>query len=173
MNLNDFKMGYVLAYKSTGSLFNRLIVKRQLAAGFAEEQAQYVHVEISGGERHSIDISPPISKLIDITKVHRGRYVKVLKLNTDDFYMKRYKVAYFSASLCNKVYDFSGVLSFLLKWITHNNRLYFCSEGVAWAFNMVYNKLFLEPNKVMPANYLTSAHFETVWEGIIEEAKET
>ena len=40
MNLNTFKMGYILAYKSTGSLINRLIVKRQLGAGFKPEDSR-------------------------------------------------------------------------------------------------------------------------------------
>lgn len=169
-NLDLFKMGYILAYKATGSLFNRLIEKRQLEAGFKPSEAEFVHTEISGGEKHSVNISPPFSKLIDITRKHKGRYVKVLRYKADDFAAKRYKIAYFSGTLCNKVYDFSGILSFLFKWITHNNRLYFCSEGCAWAYKMVYPRCFAKPaNEVMPADFVASSQFECAFEGIIEE----
>ena len=169
-NVDDFKMGYIIAYKSTGSLFNRLITKRQLQAGFSEEEAQYVHLEVSGGGRHSVNISPPISKMIDITKVHKGRGACLLRYKNDDYEARgRYKVAYFSAALCaNRPYDVSGVLSFLFKWITHNNRLYFCSEGVMAALKMEYPRVMPIPaHKVMPAHFIASKQFEKVWEGVL------
>lgn len=170
MNLNAFKMGYVLAYKNTGSLLNRMIVKRQIEAGFKPKEAIYTHIEVSGGGRHSININPPISKLIDITKVHKGREVAILRFKGKDFDAKRYKVAYFSAALCsNRIYDFSGILSFIFKWITHNNRLYFCSEGALAAYKMVYPRCMPIPaEKCMPAHFIGSKQFEKVWEGVVE-----
>jgi hypothetical protein len=169
-NTNIPKMGYVLAYKSTGSWVNRMIIKKQLEQGFSEEASQYTHVEVSGGGKHSIDISPPLSKLIDITKTHKGRYISILKYRAEDFAIKRYKVAYFSAALCsNRPYDFSGIFSFVFKWLSHNNRLYFCSEGVLAAFKMVYPRCMpLPAEKAMPAHFVASNQFETVWEGIIK-----
>ena len=168
--LDKFKMGYIILYKNDGSLFGNLIAKRQLVAGFSPHDAQVTHVEISGGEKHAINISPPISKLIDITKMHKGRYVYLLKYK-NELYEKalRYKVAYFSASLCNKGYDIPGILSFLFKWIKHNNRLYFCSEGCAWSFSIVFPKIFgdLTSDKIMPAHFFNSELFDRVWEGII------
>lgn len=162
------RMGYVLAYKSTGSLVGRMITKKQIEAGFSPEEAEYVHTEISGGGIHSVNIAPPRSRLIEINKKHKGRHVKILRYKEMCFYARRHKIAYFSASLCNKKYDFSGIFAFLFKWISHNNRLYFCSEGCAWAYKMVYPRCFPKPaNKIMPADFVASTKFETVWCGII------
>lgn len=168
--LNKFRMGYAILYRSDGSLFNNAIVKRQLAAGFSPHDAQVTHVEISGGEVHSINISPPISKLINIAEVHKGRYAYVVRYKNQAYEdALRYKVAYFSATLCNKGYDISGILAFLFKWIKQNNRLYFCSEGALWALQMgcKENILGINPDKCMPANFFADI-FEQVWQGIIK-----
>ena len=144
--LDRFKMGYVILYKTDGSFTNNQIVSRQLSAGFSPHDAQVTHSEISGGGKHSINISPPVSQLIDITKRHKGRYAYLLRYKNEEYERAlRYKVAYFSASLCNKGYDFSGILAFLLKWFKQNNRLYFFrgsglefSDGIpknTWGFD--------------------------------------
>ena len=123
-SLDNFRMGYVLAYKSDGSLINRQIVKRQIGAGFSPEHSQITHVEISGGGADSIEIAPPISKRIKITKKHAGRYVYILRFKNKDYEKRgRYKVAYFSATLNNTGYDIAGILAFLYKWMKQNNRL--------------------------------------------------
>ncbi len=167
--LDKFRMGYFILYRNDKSLFGNAIAKRQLLAGFSPESSQYTHIEISGGEIHSINISPPISKLVDITKAHKGRYACLVKYKGYNEDGKRYKVAYFSATLCNKGYDIPGILSFLFKWIKHNNRLYFCSEGAAWALSMVFPKVFgdLTPDKTMPAHFTNPELFEKIWEGVI------
>ena len=165
---DKFRMGYFIAYKNTGGIFGNGIVAKQIAAGFSTEDAQFTHIEVSGGENHSVNISPPISKLIDITKQHKGRYVRLVRYKGYNDDGKRYKVAYFSASLCNKGYDIPGILSFLFKWIKHNNRLYFCSEGVLWALQMCFPGILgIKPEECMPARFL-GAEFEIVWEGAIE-----
>lgn len=172
--LDKFKMGYVILYKNAGDLFGNAIVKRQLAAGFSPHDAQVVHVEISGGGKHSINISPPLSKLVDITQAHKGRYAYLLRYKNEEYEKGlRYKVAYFSAALCsNKPYDIGGILafiSFLAKWFKQDNRLYFCSEGCACAFSMVFPKIFgdLPTDKTMPAHFF-GTEFKIVWEGVIE-----
>jgi len=168
--LNLFKMGYFLLYRSEGGLFDKAIVARQLAAGFSLVDAQFTHVEVSGGEVSAIDISPPISKLVDITQDHNGRTVRIVRFKNADYEAgKRYKVAYFSASLCNKGYDIPGILAFLFKWIHSDNRLVFCSEGCAWALTMVFPGLFgdLTNDKIMPAHFADTSKFEVVWEGVI------
>jgi hypothetical protein len=171
--LDKFKMGYFILYKNDGSFFGKTIVKRQLLAGFTPNDAQIIHVEVSGGEIHSINISPPLSKLVDITQAHKNRYAYLVKYKGYNDDGKRYKVAYFSAALCaNKFYDITGVfafLSFLSKWIKQNNRLYFCSEGCAMALQMVFPNVLgnLTPDKIMPAHFLDIDNFEIVWEGII------
>ena len=171
MDLDLFRMGYILAYKNTGDFFGRQVVKKQLKEGFSEKASQISHVEVSGGGRHSIAIAPPVSKLVDITKKHQGRYVYLLRYKNKDYEKRgRYKVAYFSATLCNRGYDIPGVLSFIYRWIGQSNRLWFCSEGVTWALQMVYPEVFGfdEPCNILPAHFLSDDSFEAIWEGIIE-----
>ena len=168
-NLDIFKMGYFILYRNDKSLFGNGIKAKQISAGFSEGDANYVHIECSGGGEHAINISPPISKLVKITEAHKGRYVKLVRFKNADYEAgKRYKVAYFSAALCNKGYDIPGILSFLFKWIKQNNRLYFCSEGAAWALRMCF-PIALGPkenSQIMPAHFL-GTEFDVVWEGII------
>ena len=156
-NLDIPRMGYFILYKHNGDMFGKAIEKRQILAGIAPENACFTHIEVSGGGEYSVNISPPVSKLIKITEHHKGRY----------------KVAYFSAAVCaNKPYDVGGILnfiSFLAKWFKQNNRLYFCSEGCATVLQMVYPQaLGILPDKVMPAHFLNSNEFEICWEGIID-----
>ncbi len=166
--LDKFRMGYFILYKSEGDFFGKGITAKQLSAGFSVEDSQYVHIEVSGGETTSVNISPPISKLVDITQDHKGRTTKVVRFKNTDYENRlRYKVAYFSATLCNKGYDFGGILAFLFKWIKQNNRLYFCSEGAAWALQKVFPGILgINPNDCMPARFL-GKEFELVWEGVI------
>lgn len=168
--LDKFRMGYFLLYKNTGGIFGDNIVKRQLAAGFLPADAQFTHVEVSGGEIYSIDISPPVSKLVKITEAHKGEFCRLVRYKDEEYEKAlRYKVAYFSATLCNKGYDVKGVLSFIFRWIKQNNRLYFCSEGAAWALQMCFTQAIGKtPDKVMPAHFTMQNEFEVVWEGKIE-----
>ena len=170
-NPDIFKMGYIILYKRGAGfdVFSKGIEAKQRMAGFSPEDSQFTHCEISGGGEHSINISPPLSKLVKITEAHKNRYVKLMRYKNADYEShKRYKVAYFSASLCNKGYDFPGIFSFLFKWIKQNNRLYFCSEGAAWALRMCF-PLALGPkdnSQIMPAHFL-GEEFSVVWEGEI------
>ena len=168
--LDKFKMGYVILYRNDKSWFGNLIEAKQRKAGFSPEAAQCIHCEISGGSEYSINISPPISKLVDITQAHKGRYAYLFRFKNEEYEKAlRYKVAYFSATLCNKGYDFPGVLAFLFKWIKQNNRLYFCSEGGLWAMQMgcKENILGINPDRCMPAHFFNET-FGLVWEGKIE-----
>lgn len=162
-------MGYMILYRNDGSKFGRAIQAKQEASGFTNEQACYTHCEISGGSEYSINISPPLSKLVDITQKHKGRYIKIVRYK-DKYYEEkgRYKVAYFSASLCNLGYDIRGILHFIFKWIKESNRHYFCSEGAAWALQKVIPNAFdgRQAHRIMPAHF-TNKEFENVWEGIL------
>ena len=167
---DKFKMGYFILYKNSGGLFGDAIVRKQLASGFNKEDAQYTHVEVSGGENHSVDIAPPTSKLVNIEEAHKGEYAKLVRYKDKNYEDRlRYKVAYFSATLCNRGYDFQGILSFLFRWVHQNNRMYFCSEGAAWALTKVFPGVMgKEPDKCMPADFFNSYLFEIMWEGKIE-----
>ena len=169
--LDKFRMGYVILYKNDGSLFGNAIEKKQLLAGFKYPAFKCIHTEISGGEKHAINISPPISKLVDITQVHKGRYAYLLRYKNEEYEKAlRYKVAYFSASLNNLGYDIPGILHFIFKWIKSNNRLVFCSEGAAQALQKVFPNALsgMQPDTCMPAHFLNSNEFEEVWAGIID-----
>jgi len=163
------RMGYFLVYKSEGSFFSNQIVKKQLRSGFTPKQARVSHVEVSGGGQNSINTSPPRSKLIDITKAHKGRYVYIMKYRDEAYDIHgRYKVAYFSATLNNVGYDILGALRFVFKWIKQNNRLFFCSEGALWSLQRQYaNALNIEPKDTMPAHFMNEKYFKCVWSGII------
>jgi hypothetical protein len=169
--LDKLRMGYFILYKNDGSLFGKAIETRQILAGFAPLSACFTHIEVSGGEEYAVNISPPLSKLVKITEAHKGRYAQVVHYKNASYEQAlRYKVAYFSATLCNRGYDIGGILAFLFKWIKQNNRLYFCSEGAAWALQKVYPEaLGITPDKVMPAHFLNQDLFEKVWEGVIDD----
>jgi len=171
VDLKICKMGYILAYRTDGSWVANRIRDMQLKAGFLSEHADFTHVEISGGEKHSIQIAPPRARLIDITKTHKDRYVKIMVYKNSVYNKsKRYKVAYFSATLNNLGYDFLGVLRFLVRWIKQNNRYYFCSEGVSQSLQKVFPKALegRKPSDIMPADFLNQKEFECAFEGIIE-----
>lgn len=168
-NLDDFRMGYVILYRNTGGKFGDNIVRKQIEMGFSQDQAKYTHVETSGGGRHSVNIAPPISKLVDITQKHKGREIRLVRYKNDDYEKKgRYKVAYFSATLNNTGYDIMGILRFAFKWIKAQNRLWFCSEGSCWALQKEYPQALqgMKPSECVPAHF-TSSEFETVFEGKI------
>jgi hypothetical protein len=164
-----FKMGYFIQYFANEGKFSRLIMEKQLEKGFKDD-SDYTHVEVSGGGNHSINIAPPISKLVDITKKHKNRYARLIRYRNDNYEKKgRYKVAYFSATLNNTGYDIRGIARFMFKWIGHDNRLYFCSEGCLHSLQMVYPEAinYLLPEKCMPAHFSDPKYFEIVWEGRI------
>ena len=170
MNLEILKRGYFILYSNEGGLFGDAIERRQLKAGFSAESANYTHVEVSGGGAYSVNISPPISKLIKITERHKGRYIIVVRYKNLEYEQgKRHAVAYFSATLCNRGYDLKGVLSFIFKWIKQSNRLWFCSEGASWSLQMKFPEAgsYRVPSKWMPAHFYPNGEFEKVWEGRI------
>ena len=168
-NLDLFKMGYFILYRNDGSFFGNAIAQRQLLAGIDTDDAGFTHIEVSGGGEYAVNISPPLSKLVKITERHKGRYIRIMRYKNGEYEAgKRYKVAYFSATLCNKGYDISGILAFVIKWIKHNNRLYFCSEGALWALQMVFPQaLLMKPEECMPGHFGNKNLFEKVWEGEI------
>ena len=171
-SLDLLKMGNVIAYKNEGKgIFGKAIVRKQLAKGYSKEDAQYTHVEISLGEQHSINVAPPKAKFIEITKKHAGRYIKILEYKHDHD-NKRYKVAALYAALCsNQAYDIAGILSFIFKWFKQNNRLFFCSEAVTTAYQMVYSDpipFYGEfPSAIYPADFFLPYFFNVKWQGRI------
>jgi uncharacterized protein YycO len=170
MNPNIPRMGYFILFKNDGNWISNIIEKRQFAAGFNVDQACWTHVGTSGGGQWLVDIKPPRGVISDITKEHKGKYIRIVRFKNNDYETKgRYKVAFFAASKCNLPYDWKGVLAFIIKWFRQLKDFYFCSELAAWALLKEYPRTFgdLTPDKIMPAHFADESKFSTVWEGLI------
>lgn len=167
--LNILKMGYFILYKSDGKFFSRQIEKHQLAEGHIPQRACYTHIEVSGGGSYSVAVYPPKTKIIDIEEKCKGRYICVVKYKGKQYEeRKRYKVAFWAATLCNLYYDWFGVLKFKIGWLFHFRNRYFCSENAAYALQQEYPEaLGKDPYGVLPADFLLPKQFEVVWEGLI------
>lgn len=170
--LDKLKMGYFIVYRHERGIIGDMIIKEQRSRGISPRNARYTHVEVSGGEEYALYTRPPKSKVVDITKAHAGEYVKVMRYkgyNLDKTDRKRLKVAYFSAAQSNLWYDVRGVLSFVLPFIRHSRRLFFCSEGAVRALRQVIRGACGDrpDNEWMPAHFLDPLYFECVHEGYI------
>lgn len=185
LDLDVPKMGYIIVYKKDKSIIGKAIEAEQLREGFSPEHAQYVHVEGSGGGQWSSGAFFPKSGIVDITKKHKGREIVIVRVKKPDYTYKRYKVAWFSATLCNLKYGW-----FSLLWFKINDAMFstsnkfakyierfgikipknpFCSRKEMWAVQMVYPELseWVKPENTMPAHFLNPDHFEEVWTGTI------
>ena len=170
-NLDIPKIGYIVAVKKmkNGFIANS-IVKSQLKKGFNKDDSSYVHIAMSSGGPHMVNIIPPRSKLIDMQKKYKGSYIKILKYKGKDFDTKnRYKITcMYNALASNLKYDVKGAISFVLPWIKHSKRDYFCSEACTKAFQMVYPDFLsgMNPARSFPAHFVRE--LELVWEGTVE-----
>ena len=169
-NLDIPKMGDTILVKSDGGFFSKGITTKQLSAGFEYVHSQYTHVEISGGGYRSMKIAPPRATRIDITKVYKGRYLKVRRPILMDWERRRKHIAWVNATLCNTRYDGTGILRFLFKWVKQATSRWFCSEGWLYSMQREYPEFMdgLNPSDCMPAHASASVEMETVWEGVID-----
>ena len=172
-NLSIPRIGYVVAVKYERKYkFNLVcesIYRSQLKKGFNKDEAAYVHVAISSGGQHMVNIIPPRTTLIDIRKKYNGCYVKILKYDGIDFDNKnRYKIAcLYNALASNLRYDIRGVISFILPFIKQLDSTFFCSEACCTAFQMIYPSFLgpIDPSKCLPAHFVKT--LDLVWEGYI------
>jgi len=170
-NLDIPKIGYILAVRRGKKDFIGSQIERvQLKAGYKPEDACYTHTEISSGGPDSMRIMPPRAKAINIEKFYAGQYVKFLKLN--DIYFDayhRYKIALKYNLLCNKKYDYRGVLAFILSWIHQDQKKPFCAEGTAKAYQFYYPEFLKEyiPSRIFPATIVSCPMLEVHWQGFI------
>jgi hypothetical protein len=162
------RMGYFIVYKSKNDFFGRGIRNEQLKRGFTPDQAEYSHVEVSGGGPFSVRVNPGVIKVIDFTREYCGRYAKIVRYRGyPDIGSQRHKVAFWSATNCNLRYDFLGVLRFKMGWIFSQKNRWFCSESALWALQKEFpGALGIRPEECMPAHFLGD-QFEVVWEGEI------
>lgn len=167
-NLDLFKMGHFILYRHEKGLIGNRIVKAQLDMGFSKEDAQYTHIDVSGGGPYAVRVNPPSSREVDIRKQYPGKHIIVVKYLAVDYAINRYKVAYKAATHCNIVYDFTGVLKFRIPFLPNFDGNYFCSENALWALQFDYEgALGIKPAKCMPAHFLNRQCFGKVWEGVI------
>lgn len=175
-SLDLIKPGYGLLTRHEGGFFSRGIEKKQRKEGFSEEDAAYTHIEVLGPPPWSICVAPPKTRLVDITKKYKGRYVKIVRYKRFENDRKLSDVAFWAATHCNVPYDWSGVISFssivkiLFVWIKQHASKWFCSENFCWSHQQVYFGAFagMEPSKYMPADGLDLRYIEEIWEGVIE-----
>jgi len=162
-------MGDTICVKDDGGFFGFGIYLKQKKAGFSEEHARYIHLEVSGGGNRSVRIAPPRAKVIDITKVYAGRYIKILRYTGEDWDRKRKHIAWINATLCNTKYDRKGILGFLVGWIKHHVSKWFCSEGWLYSHQAEYPGALkgMAPDKCMPAHAVRSPELRTIWEGYV------
>ncbi|MCK4521510.1 MAG: hypothetical protein KAU20_02970 [Nanoarchaeota archaeon] len=171
INLNKFRMGYFLLFKSEGGFFPNQVEKEQLRQGFNKNEACYTHVEVSGGGPYSVSVIAPRTKIVDFRKRHKGRIVRLIRYKNMTYEKKgRYKVAFWAASMCNLKYDFLGIFAFRIRWLFKQNvRLFFCSELALFALQKECKTALggTAPEHCLPADFARSKDFETVWEGKI------
>jgi len=166
--LDILKMGHFAVYRSPGGFFSNQIVKEQIKRKFPKADAQYTHIEVLGGGPHSVAVIAPIIKVVDIRKRHKGKYIKIVKYKGNDYNRKRYKVAFWASSACNKKYDWFGVLRFKIKIFFQMPWRYFCSENAAFALYKEYPYALKKiPSDCLPADFLNEKFFEVIWEGYI------
>jgi len=166
---NILRAGDTILITSDGGFFSTGIELKQRKAGFSLSSAKYTHVEMSGGGSKSVRIAPPRAKVIDITKVYAGRYIKIRRHIYEDWEENRHDIAWTNATLCNTRYDKRGILGFIFTWIKQHVSRWFCSEGFLYSLQTKYpNELKgMEPSKCMPAHFASSPGLTTVWEGYI------
>jgi len=165
------RMGYFILYRNEGgfrNFFGNGIERTQRSRGFPVEDSRFTHVEVSGGGQWAVAVVPPKSKIVDITKKYKGRYIKIVRHRAESYSIKRYKVAFWASSNCNTYYDWHGVLGFAFKWFKSKVNKYFCSENALYALQKEYfGALGIKPDKCFPAHFLATRFFEEIWEGEI------
>lgn len=167
------RIGYIIAVRyerqKKFNIFGEGIFQKQLWAGFDDQDALYVHAAISSGEDYLVNVMPPRAKLVSLTKVYGGHYIKILKYNGENYdNLVRYKIGcIYNAIASNLGYDWWGIFNFLLPRIKQAKQRFFCSEACATAYQIFYPTIFggVPPEKIMPAHFVRD--FDLVWEGVI------
>lgn len=170
-NLDIPKIGYFLVFKHEKGWVGNQIIKVQKKKGIAEEHICFTHIGVSLGGPDMVEVAPPKTKVIDIRKKHKGRYIKIVKYKAENYSIKRYKVAIWAATLNNKIYDFFGVLRFKFKWLFRQTKgWFFCSENALYSLSKEYRNPIgkIKLSECMPGDFLNPKYFEVVWSGIIE-----
>ncbi len=164
------RMGYFILFRHERGFLGNQIMRIQRKKGFTREHARYTHVGVSGGGQWMVQVSPPRIRVIDITKVYKNKYIRIVSYKNEMFDKKRYKVSFWAATHSNLGYDWFGVLRFKLKFLFHQKRMFFCSESSMEALQKEFPKAMraMKPQNCMPAHFLDPKYFETIWEGTVK-----
>lgn len=179
MKLTDIKIGDVLVYKKhpKDKLFGTQIIREQKRRGFSDDAASFTHVELSSGDYHAVNIAPPKARLVDITKAHKGRVIRVMRPKVyalDKSDRNRLKAALiYNALSANQFYDWKGVIKFKIPFMFHSAREFFCSEGVSFAIQQFFPsfKARLKPYQIMPADFTDTTQLDFIDEFTIGDIK--
>ena len=171
------KAGYGLMVANDGSFLGNRIEKRQLAAGISPKNAVFTHIEVIGHPPWSIRVAPPKTKLVDLMKYYKGKYVKVIRYKHFQDSETLTLVAFWAGTHCNVRYDWQGLFHFIFTWVKQHASRWFCSESFCWSHQQVYPGCFgnVKPSKFMPGHGGDPLYVDTIWEGVIDdkENKET
>ena len=171
-DLNDFKIGYFLVHKGTGSFFNNQIVLEQRKEGFEDWKCEYTHVGTSIGA-YSLDAIFPKSGVFNIRKKFGGKEIMLVRAKgyNDE---KHKKFAIWSATKTNLPYGWFSLLYFKAEAIFGDKNILasikkpFCSYKEGWAMHRELIGFWDKPlNKLMPADFLDQERFEYIWQGVI------
>lgn len=173
------KTGFFMLYENDGSKFGNLIQNEQRILGIPLPHAKYTHVDILGPRQWAISVNPPRASLVEIDVKQRGRRAAMFRYLAPDYEVRRKYVAWWAATLNGKMYDWFGIAKFKIKFLFHQKRWKFCSEGAADSLRMEYPFSMQDPEfypnsgKIIPSYRIVPAHFsflkefEKVWEGVI------
>ena len=170
------RIGHILAVRYDRKKFNIFsegIYQKQIWELFKKEDALYTHVAISSGGPHIVNVTPPKARLVGLVKTYKGSYVKLLRFKGKDFDNHiRYKIAcMYNAFASNLKYDWWGIIHFIIPRIKQMDDKPFCSEVCLKTYQMFYPDFLsgLYPSDCLPAHFVASKEFDTVWEGIVKE----
>lgn len=172
-DLNEIKMGMVLAFESDGGFINKRIEEYQLWSGFDVESSKITHVGISMGGPYLIEATFPQSRTANILESYQGRKIHFLYLKDREFRRDRRKnVTVWGATRCNLDYGWPALLGFYIKSlipIFKSNplgisRAPFCSYLVAWAFRRCDYDLWpgVASDLITPAHIFANKLFEEI-----------
>lgn len=171
-NLDIPRMGNFILFRHEKGWLGDLIYKTQKGHGFSDADSMYTHIGVSGGGQYMVDVKPPKTIVTDILIEHKGRYVKIIEFIDPGYVIKRYKIAFWAATLSNLAYDWWGVLKFRIGFLWHQKNQFFCSENACWALRKEFSWALreVEAHKCMPAHFLNKEFFRVTWEGYLFNA---
>ena len=172
INLDKFKTGDFILWANEGGFVGNTIEKHQLKAGYSEEDARFVHIDVSCGGPFSVRSNPPAIKMVDIREVYKGREFVVMRyLESEANPRKWARVAMWALSKSNLPYPLWDILRMKLKFLPNNPFLFFCSELACWSLQkeFLYALNQIHPANCLPAEFRNVNFMTEVYRGRIDK----